>query len=309
MSSDLISSYPEGEYLIGNFVEYYTDNFEYFDRNVVRKFGDRGLKVDSEESLDSVVLDWIQDVNSIVFSHLNDWAKMYSASIKDYEPLWNVDGTVINTYGKTKKTDTIGQKHSENIYGQEVDVNLIGQQVDNNVYGATQDTIQHGQQVESNVIGQEIDSNVYGAQTNNTSIYKTTYPDTTERKTDKTINELGSHTDQISKGSHTDKLTKNQYTDIESSISHTDELTKGQRQDQLTKGSHTDQYNENQHIDLYENDQHEDVERRTGNIGITKSTELVESEYKLRTVYNFFDIIFKFMIKEMGVIYYDWHRC
>lgn len=255
MTNDLASSYPTGEYLIGNFIEDYIAGYTYFDTNVARKYGDRGLEVPEDETLSETVTDWIQNVNSIVFSHINDWAKMYSASLKDYEPLWNVDGTVTNTYGATLRTDNIG---------------------------ARQVTDQFGQTVNSTQYGAKSETDTVGARSDSHSIYKTTYPDTTERKTDRNDDSYGAQSNGHSEQAHTD---------------------------QTTLGTHTDTHSELARQDTSGTAQHVDTERRTGNIGVTKSTELVESEYKLRATYNFFDIIFKYIMKEMGVIYYDWNRC
>lgn len=253
MTSDLLALYPTGEHLEGNFVQDYIDHYEMFDRNVTRRYGDRQILVPKDDTSAEVMDDWIYDMNAIVFTHLNDWAKMYSALIKDYEPLWNVDGTEITTYGATRDTDVFGNTSSTV------------------QYGATQNTMQYGQQ-----------SNTYGSRDDTHTDYKTSYPDSTEVKTDKGVDNIGQ---QIN--------TSAQHTDTASSISHSDTATA------------------QTHTDTHSGDQHVDTLRRTGNIGVTKSTELVESEATLRTKWNFFDMIFKFMMKEVGANYYEneWHRC
>lgn len=50
--------------------------------------------------------------------------------------------------------------------------------------------------------------------------------------------------------------------------------------------------------------EHTDTVTRQGNIGVTKSTELLSSEYKLRTeVAPFFKVVFQTMIEEIGGYY------
>lgn len=50
--------------------------------------------------------------------------------------------------------------------------------------------------------------------------------------------------------------------------------------------------------------EHTDTVTRQGNIGVTKSTELLSSEYKLRTeVSPFFKVVFQTMIEEIGAYY------
>ena len=49
---------------------------------------------------------------------------------------------------------------------------------------------------------------------------------------------------------------------------------------------------------------HTDTVTRKGNIGVTKSTELLSSEIKLRQSFAFFKTVFQTMIEEIGA-YYD----
>lgn len=287
MSSDLSASYPTGEYLIGNFITDYVNGYTYFDRNVVRKYGDRGLEVDSDTTLDEACLDWLQDVNSIVFSHLNDWAKMYSASLKDYEPLWNVDGTVTTTYGETENTKEFGATQATDQFGNTSETTQYGQKQRTDVLGATQDTDQYGGTSET-----------LGSHTDTTTEHARSYSSGTqvEPKGESTV-----YGQQVNSSTA--------HTDTHSSIAHTDTHTDAQCSDTKSATAHTDTHSEIAHTDVDTGAEHVDTERRTGNIGVTKSTELIESEYKLRLTYNFFELIFKYMIKEMGVIYYDWNRC
>lgn len=304
MSSDLSASYPTGEYLIGNFITDYVNGYSYFDRNVVRKYGDRGLEVDSDATLDEVCLDWLQDVNSIVFSHLNDWAKMYSASLKDYEPLWNVDGTVVTTYGETENTKVMGATQATDVFGNTSETTQYGQKQRTDVMGGRSESDSYGAtQVTDNFGGT---SETLGSHTDTTTEHARSYSSgtTVEPKGEDTVygqqvNSTTTHSDTHSEIAHTDQHTATTYTDT-----HTD----AQSSDTRSATAHTDTHSEIAHTDTDSNAEHVDTERRTGNIGVTKSTELIESEYKLRLTYNFFELIFKYMIKEMGVIYYDWNR-
>lgn len=292
MTSVLINSYPESEYLEGNFVEDYTENFEYFDRYVVKLFGERGILVGKDENLADLVIDWTQDCNAIVFAHLRDWAKMFSASIKDYEPLWNVDGTVVTTYGETEHTDVYGNTKATDKYAETKMTDAYGQQQTATQYGQQQKTTQHGQQQEQNA---------YGARENNDRHYATSYPDTTEVMTDR---------DNHTENAVTDTKTNSQYSDVETDTQHTDTVTANTYTDTHTGQAHNDTHEEDEHTDVHSAIEHTDTERRTGNIGVTKSTELVESEYRLRYRWNFYRLIFGVILREMGVHYYDeGNRC
>lgn len=245
--SSLASAYPTGEHLMGNFITAYTSNSQILDAKILRKFGEQKISFDKDLTDTEIMTEYNVEIQGIVFSHLTDWAKMFSAMIKDYEPLWNVDGTVKTTYGATKDTMK---------------------------YGQTQLTMTHGAQDNSDIYAQRTNTEGGGTDTHNT--YKTTYPDATERKTDKGEDIIAQRTNTI--GGGTDRHTTTQYNDIN------------------TQNTHTDEKDSIQHID---------TEERTGNIGVTKSTDLVESEIILRSKYGFWDIIASMILKEMGANYYE----
>ena len=285
MTSDLIPSYPTGEYLEGNFVEDYINGYTYLDRYVVKRYGERAMEVDYDTTLDEAVLDWVQDVNSIVFAHLTDWAKMYSALIKDYEPLWNVDGTTVYTYGETENTDQFGATQKTNQYGATQDTLQYGATQKTNQYGATQDTMQYGATSETRGGGTDVHNH-----------YERSYPDSTEIKTAKDEDVIASRTN--SQTTHTDTASSLTHTDTESELTHSDTMS---------SIAHTDTESELLHTDIHSAVEHVDTERKTGNQGVTMTQDMLMKEQKLRFAYNFYDMIFKFIIKEMGVIYYDWY--
>lgn len=303
MTSDLIPSYPTGEYLEGNFVSDYVASFDMLDRYVVKRYGERALEVDEDTTLDEAVVDWQLDVNSIVFAHLNDWAKMYSALIKDYEPLWNVDGTTVYTYGATQDTDQFGATQKTNQYGATQDTLQYGATQKTNQYGATQDTMQYGATQDTTQYGATQDTIGGGTDTHNH--YERSYPDSTEIKTSKDEEIIASRTN--SSISHTDTMSSLTHTDTASSITHTDTESELTHSDTKSSLQHTDTENALQHTDVHSALEHIDSERKTGNQGVTMTQDMLMKEQTLRTMYNFYDVIFKFIIKEMGVIYYDWY--
>ena len=321
MSSSLVPSYPTGDHLEGNFITDYVNGYTYFDRNVARKYGERGIEVDYDTTIAEASADWLQDVNSIVFQHLNDWAKMYSALIKDYEPLWNVDGTVVTTYGETENNDQYGATQKTTQYGATQDTMQHGAKTVTDTFGATQDTMQYGATQDTTQYGATSVTTEYGATsatqgggTDTHNHYERSYPDGTNIKTqyDEDIiasrtNTTTQHSDTVNGTLHSDVESSIQHSDVASSTQHIDTHGTAQYSDVASSIQHSDIESALLHSDKHTSEEHVDTERRTGNIGVTKSTELVESEEKLRIKYNFFDIIFKFMMKEMGAIYYDWY--
>lgn len=252
MTSDLLPSYPTGEHLEGNFIQAYLDGYTYFDRLIVKLFGNRGIEVDKLTPVTDVAIEWTYDINAIVFTHLNEWAKMYSANIKDYEPLWNVDGTEITVYGETSRTEDMKQK---------VTTDLHGAREENTDYGA-----RHTEDFNP-------------THTDTSRQYNTAYPDGLSKEVGKTTDEYGSFTAEHDEDRALDTFTTEQYTD-----------------------THT----EGAHKDVFEEDEHTDTVTRQGNIGVTSSMSLVEQENALRTRWIFFKMIFRYIMHDMGVIYYDW---
>lgn len=255
MTDALLNSYPTGEHLEGNFVQYYLTNFVQFDRYIVKLFGERCIYVDKDEELADTIIDWTQDINSIVFAHLIDWAKMYSASIKDYEPLWNVDGTEVTTYGEKNREEDFAIRRNEDIIAN-----------------------RHNEVIIANRHAEDVLPNY----SDNQRKYAASYPDSTEVFTERNQNEYGAHTNQHNETGYTDQSNETGYTDAH------------------TQGAHLDKFKDKEHVDTL---------RRTGNIGVTKSTELIESEYQLRERWNFYRLIFGYMLKEMGVHYDEGNRC
>lgn len=246
----LIPSYPSGDYIVGNFIQVYLANYNILDKKFIRKYGEQSIRFDEDYTETECMQEYNTTIQGIVFSHLEDWAKMYAAMLTEYNPIWNVDGTEVTVYGKTKKTDTLGQRHEEDILG------------------ATHTENIHGLKQEQDIIPNYTDTD---------KTYHATSPDTTERLTDKNSHEFGAHTVDHKTLSYTDQINGNAV---------------------------TNKHDENQVIDKSENDEHTDTLTRQGNIGVTKSTDLVESEIALRSKYGFFDIIFAIIMREIGGAYY-----
>lgn len=241
--------------------------------------------------------------------------RMYEAVTADYNPLWNVDGvtgriwtdehTGTNTQSKTG-TDTLQQSGSnvDTLSGRDVDT-LSGSDryaesgYDNTtssgsdqfeehttkddttrtgsfaVAGSGRDTNTHDKFTfddQSEAKKEAVDSTQYGKTETTTynslkdaHVYdnenETTYGRTDERETTKTSSTTYGKTDTMAYGK-------------------TDTMTFG-KQDQTT-------YN-NQIQDVRNlADEHIEMEIRQGNIGLTKSTDLVESEWDLRSKFDFF---------------------
>ncbi len=267
--SALSSAYPTGEYLEGNFITVYVNNSDKIDRYFIKKYGDRSVVGECDDTDADIVENWEYDTQAIFFTHLTEWAKMFSALIKDYEPLWNVDGTEVTTYGETHKEDKYGATHSED------------------KYGATQRTDQYGAVHNEDKYGNAVTTVATPQYSDTHTTAKTTYPDATERNTDKVTDQYGQHTITTTEQLHTDEHDENTRTDTHSELLHTDE------------------HDSRLHTNEFDEDEHDVTLRRTGNIGVTSSQKLVQDSIALYERQSFFSVILAIVVNEIGGIYYE----
>lgn len=243
------TNYPVIEGNTSNFINDYLAMAPNLDKLIVLQYGQRIF--DFYEDMfqdDNDFTAWMATTDAIVSKHLKDWAHLYYGLSLDYNPLYNVDGTEVTSYGATTNT---------------------------NQYGATENTNQYGQTINTYKSGSKSTSTTTGERINSETAFGMAYPDNARHEKAHTEQNLGSGTDSSTTQPYTDTNTIGQHTDTSSSIAHTD----------TSSGA-----------------AHEDTVRRFGNIGITKSSDLILAEYELRKK-NFFDEIFKTILLESGVHY------
>lgn len=275
--------YPDIEGNESNFLTDYATSHAVFDKAFAHKFGERVIDLESD-TLSDAITEFRGITSGVAMLNLSNWARLYYALSLDYNPLYNVDGLTTFTHGATSKTFTYGKDKTTSQYGATQDTTQYGATQDTTQYGATQDTTQYG-------ATQKTD----GASTDTDTNYAVSFDAATEKETSKAVRENGSkitselaHQDQTSSIQHSDISSSIQHSDIASSLAHTDTAERDARSD----GETTTQY--------------VDTELRQGNIGVTKSTELLRDAYDLYTqTKGFWDTIFKILANEGG-LYYDY---
>lgn len=218
------------------------------------------------DTLSDAITEFRGITSGVAMLNLSNWARLYYALSLDYNPLYNVDGLTTYTHGATSETYTFGKDKTTSQYGATQDTVQ---------YGATQDTTEYG-----------ATSRTEGANTDTDTNYAVSFDSAAEKETSKAVRENGSKT--TTETLHTDTQSSIQHSDISSSLQHTDSTERDARSD----GKTTTQYI--------------DTELRQGNIGVTKSTELLRDAYELYTqTKGFWDTIFKILANEGG-LYYDY---
>lgn len=208
-------------------------------------------------------------------------------------------------YGQTQRTDQHGAQEESIAYGNGSSYTdsvqyggtsksiTKGQETDSVQYGATQETLQHGQQQESKVFGERRSFTEHATNPFNDAgtLYQTGKDTSGEQTvTDTTTNQ--GYSDTNSSIQHSDQTTYGTRTDSETEQSHTDTTTHGAHTDKKTNATYSDTTTENTHTDTKTNGTQQNTVgdaafkdtisvTRQGNIGVTKSTDLLESYRQL----------------------------
>lgn len=208
------------------------------------------------------------------------WAALIDSLTLYYNPLWNVDAKEITTEDIKKRQRDITDK-----YGNEVSYTTQTQ------YGQDTNTIKHG---------------------NNQS-----YTESMQYGLDETTHTTGTHTDVTTHKTNPfndsdtlyetgqDELAITTYDDKDSRAIHTDTATYNPHTDVTERSMHTDTVTYNPHADTHkiEDAAHKDeiTKERHGNIGVTKSTELLRDSRELAV--DYYPIILKDILKYICVGY------
>lgn len=281
--SFLTPFYPTIEGNESNFLTDYATSHAVFDKAFTHKFGERVIDLESD-TLSDAITEFRGITSGVAMLNLSNWARLYYALSLDYNPLYNVDGLTTFTHGAQSETYSYGKDKTTSQYGATQDTMQYGATQDTTQYGATQDTTEYG-----------ATSRTEGAHLDTDTDYKMSYDSATEKEAGKATHDNAAktttellHTDTQSSIQHSDISSSLQHSDISSSLQHTDTNERDARSD----GKSTTQYI--------------DTELRQGNIGVTKSTELLRDAYDLYTqTKGFWDTIFKILANEGGLYYGD----
>lgn len=222
------------------------------------------------------------------------WGALLESNTLYFNPLWNVDGVTITEEDRAKRTTTFdkGAQSDSTQYGQKITTDSYGNGTDytrSMKYGQDETTTKHGNNqayTESTQYGQDQSTSVTGARGGSSTHKTNPFNDSdTLYSTDKTETTEDSATDTVTRTQHTDTVTHNPYTDVETRGQRTDTETIGAHEDQRTEGQHTDAVTSGARTDKTEDAAYKDVVTvtRQGNIGVTKSTELLRDYRDLAT--------------------------
>lgn len=194
--------------------------------------------------------EWVVTKQAIANVYARKWHYLITMSETAWNPFFNVDGV--------EETTTV--------HGKKVDSTEYGATENSTEYGATENSMEYGNTKNTTSYGLDKTTIKTGEQNGETHTKTNPYNDSdVSYEKDSTTNKVNERTDETTRNSHTDELTSDRHTDKATGKAHTDKATGKAHTDTNTQETYTD-------VVTY---------TRAGNIGITKTTELIESAINL----------------------------
>lgn len=245
------------------------------------------------------------------------WDKMYEALTTEYNPLENYrmveneESDDVLTYGEREKTFSHGEQSESLLHGTQQNSFEYGGQENTSVHGSQRETFAEGNQSTTFQHGAQTSSTQYGQEVDNHEKTVSGFNSNSYQPAEKTTDTMGQHTDTKSDSSYTDSEAKTNRTDITNRDQYTDTDTVGQHSDSETRQSYTDTNSKQAYTDTetdaFASDSKNNVREltRSGNIGVTTSQQMLESELNIRS-YRFFEHIFSDIDSMLTLsVYYD----
>lgn len=277
----------------------------YFDNRTV--FVNNKFKPDAPETTKN---NMIRTFAVLLKSKKHNLDRMYEAMTADYNPLWNVDGVIgtiytdthtgTNTQNKTG-SDTLAQSGSnvDRLSGSDA---LVESGSNTNTMSGSDTYEEHTTKDDTTRTGNMVvgdggrDINSHDRYTfDDQSVAKKESADTTQfGKTETTTY------NNVKDAHQYDNETETNYGKVDTMTFGKRDTTNYGKVDTMTFGKQ-DQTTYNTQVQDTRNlsDEHIEMTFRQGNIGLTKSTELAESEWKLRDAFDFFYYVVHMCINQV----------
>lgn len=308
-----------------NFMSDYLTKTEAFDREIARE---RGFfwpvwNLDEEETEEDVFEQWQKDVYYHLYKNKENYQRLYDLLSIEYEPLTNYDKhsyiTEIDN-GQDQTTDALGARHTEDDYASKQNTDA---------YGAVSTSDSIGARSDSTVYGEKSSTDNYGAKTATDNFGAVSTSDTKGAKTSSAEDKVAGFNSSTYVNSNTSSISDGAQTDSHSEIARSDSHSEGAREDTHSEATYTDQENigaqsnshteqaktdthtEGAHLDKHDEravtdthtiaygKEHSYDEHTTGNIGVTTSQQMAQSEIDLWNSFKFYDILIGDIIKNL----------
>lgn len=259
------------------FMREYAERFAEIDRTFTKEKGNfYPIWNRNEFETNSEILnEFRSDVFALLYKKKENYQRLWDLMGIEYDPIENysmVEEGNDSGDGRDVTVETLGEK---------VHIEAKGQDTITDTYGAENESLQHGAQSTSQTLGAKHQEGTQQRAAFNTSSYSNN-----------------------TKGIVDD----NAVTNGESSQAYTDSRTTQQKIDTHVTGARTDTFTDEE----VENSTQVNYGKilnhyltRRGNIGVTTSQQMAESEVNLWRSFNFYDIIFDDIVKELCIFFDD----
>lgn len=210
-------------------------------------------------------------IGTIKDNFIYKWGALMDANQLYFNPLWNVDGSekVTEDIAKREKHFTKGEQEDELVKGQQEDTFTRGERKNTQKFGNNSpytSTVEYGLDEVTHTSGERDETTK--RKTNPFNDSNTSYDTEQNNFTTEEVEDVDS------RAIHTDTTTFNPHTDVFTDDEAEDTNLQGQRTDTTTFGEREDVTEDFAHKDVITTERH-------GNIGVTKSTELLKDYMEL----------------------------
>lgn len=264
-----------------------------------------------------------------------DASRIEYSPLENYDATENFTDTTVhsanltNSYGNVNRENLYGAREDEHAFGAETrngsvaktgtettaesgtDTITNGAKTTTNQYGIVTETENIGAVSESDGIGARTDSTTNGVAGYNASSFTNSDSSTTENGAQSNTHtenaktnskETASHTDSVSEGQHIDENAHSNNNTLTHNVTDTTQESVSAKTDKDNYGQHTDTESITRANDTSTNSENTTFNhefKRHGNIGVTTSQQMLQSEFDLRLNFNFYDVVFDLIIKEL----------
>lgn len=219
--------------------------------------------------------------------------------------------TITNDFGASVETHNLGQESITDVHGAKTTTENIGAVSNTDIHGPLERTEVHGDEAETHTYGEKETTDTLGNQSETTTTETNGLNDGWVNE-DRNIVSKDSVTNTSIEGERSDSVTKDAVTDTISEQERTITHDEQARTNSISEETYTDTHEEAARTNTIENAEKTDTQTngsredksvttydttnthefsRDGNIGVTTTQQMIQSEIDLRT-YNFYEQIF-----------------
>lgn len=228
-----------------------------------------------DDAVQVVLEEFQQTVQSYLNSRAVDYRHIFNVQTIDYNPIDNynmVEQSTDKHEDNEQSTHVTGEQSNENSYGAQSSTNTRGGVTVTNESGERTTSNDYGEQSRTNTSGERESVAIAGMAGFNSSDFQ---------NSTKSTNTEDAHTDSENTAAHSDTSTQSAFTDTQKTSEQLDTSSVSAHTDTSKMSDRTDTDSRSSTVDIT----HELT--RSGNVGVTTTQEMIQSEIKLWSSYDF----------------------